>query len=471
MEIPRACFLVATMTGKFQAHADFKSVDSMGNSDNRSSTESRPQSHESVSVSLVGAGQMESQSGAGPANVVRLFRWLGIALIVALLFPGLAFVHRYWKAAKENWYVSQCRELRSARKWADLRRISEQWSAWDPSAIDAKLFDADASTHLQDFAAAAELLSSIPESHPKSLPSLVALSTMQFGPLGRPLDGARTCERILRIDHRATAAHQQLIEFYAVTLQRRKLEQQIRYAIDCSREPPKAYIYLFLMDTMRIAGASESNSRWLEQAAGSELFEVARVLHMPEPDNGVKSPSGDDKYSLADALLRRFPHNLEVLAYKVDVSLRSGDIQEVMALLSSLPAEADDDNRFWRAKGWLHLNRNELEKAQEALDHAISLFRMDWSARNLLADVLRKTGRLIEAEKLHELVQAARKLRTQINAIALDSDIPHEILSELASLANQCGDVQVSDSLNRRLGQTAPISGSAIDVDGHKTAK
>lgn len=443
----------------------------MGNSDDRGSTKARAQSHESEPLLSVDPTQLGSQPAASQVVAIRWVRWLGTALILALLVPGLMYALRYWKTVKENWYANQCRELRTARKWADLRRVSEQWSAWNPAAVDAKLFDADACTHLQDFTAAAELLSAIPESHPKSLPSLVALSTMQFGPLNRPLDGTLTCERILRIDNRATAAHQQLIEFYAVTLQRRKLEQQIRYAIDCSREPPKAYIYLFLMDTMRIAGASESNSRWLQQAPGSELFEVPRVLHMPEPDNGVKSPSGDDKYSLVDALLKQFPHNLELLAYKVDVSLRSGDMQSVMSLLSSLPVEADEDNRFWRAKGWLHLNRNELEKAQEALQHAIELFPMDWSARNLLADVLRKTGQLTEAEKLHDLVQAARKLRTRINAIAVDSEIPHEILVELARLATECRDTQVAEALNRRLGQSAPTSGSLINVDGQKTAK
>lgn len=406
---------------------------------------------------------LENMNVVGPATAIRqaepdrvthpraALRWLRFFFLAAVLSGGVIFANHHWVRFKKDAYLNQCREAQDAGHWDDLRKISEEWSAWDSSSVDAMLFAADAGIHLEDFESAVECLSTIPDTDPRALPSLVALSSIQFGTLNRPLDGVRTCERILGIDQRATAAHHQLIEFYAITLQKRKLEQQIRFAIDCQREPPKAYVYLFLIDTMRIAGASESNARWLEQDTKSELFDVARVLHMPEPENGVRGSSGDDKYSLADQLFKTFPDNLELLAYKIDVRLRSGDVHGVFQLLSSLPKEADADNRFWRAKGWLHLNRNELEKAREALNEAIRLFPMDWYARNLLADLLRKQSNLAEAEKLHELVQSARQLRIQINAIAIDSEIPNEILTELARLAEQCDDRQVARALNQRL--------------------
>lgn len=392
----------------------------------------------------------EAESG-GMTRFRTLFRWFLGILLVAVLTGGLVFVNHHWIRYKKDSYLSRCKAAQKAEQWLDLRKISAQWSAWDSSSVDSMLYAADAGIHLEDFESAVKCLSTIPDSDPRALLSLVTLSMMQFGLLNRPLDGVRTCERILCIDRRATAAHHQLIEFYAVTLQRRKLEQQIRFAIDCQREPPRAYVYLFLIDTMRIAGASESNSRWLAEDPESELFDVARVLHLPEPESGVRTSFGDDKYSLADRLFKKYPDNLEVLAYKVDVSLRSGDVQGVFQLLSSLPMAADDDNRFWRAKGWLHLNRNELHKSSEALDEAIRLFPMDWYARNLLADLLRKQASLAEAQQLHELVQSARQLRIQINAIAIDSEIPNPILTELARLAEQCDDWQVAKALNQRL--------------------
>lgn len=424
-------------------------------------------------------GVPESQGSQTPVSPTRsavgrpqrIIRQLCSVVAIVLLIGGVSFGFRHWSAARSNWYLSQCRGTRDGQNWLELREISQRWSAWDPSNVDARLFQADAANHLQEYELVAECLSAIPDSHPKCLPSLVALSTLQFGPLNRPLDGVQTCERILKLDRRATPAHHQLIEFYAVTLQRRKLEQQIRFAIESSREPPKAYVYLFLIDTMRISGASESNSRWLEHHPDSELFSVARVLHMPEPDSGVRKLSGDDKFSLVDGLFKRFPNNLELLAYKVDVSLRSGDIPEVMSLLSNLPPEADSDNRFWRAKGWLHLNRNELAKATEALNESIRLFPLDVSARNLLADVLRRESKLSDAEPLHELVQSARQLRTQINANSVEADIPNEILTELARLATQCGDTQVSAALNRRLGLHTSVPGFGGRNDRPSTAK
>jgi len=405
-----------------------------------------------VENAMIGSAAVIEQTQSDRAkHTGTKFQWLWGMFLAALLSGGVVFGNHHWMRHKKDSYLSRCKSAQKEEQWLDLRIISAQWSAWDSSSVDAILYAADAEMHLEDFESAVKYLWAIPDSDPRALSSLVALSKMQFGLINRPLDGVRTCERILRIDNRATAAHHQLIEFYAVTLQKRKLEQQIRFAIDCQREPPRAYVYLFLMDTMRIAGASESNSRWLAEDPESELFDVARVLHLPEPESGVRTSFGDDKYSLADGLFKKFPDNLELLAYKVDVSLRSGDVQAVFQLLSALPTAADDDNRFWRAKGWLHLNRNELHKSSEALDEAIRLFPMDWYARNLLADLLRKQASLAEAQQLHELVQSARQLRIQINAIAIDSEIPNPILTELARLAEQCDDWQVAKALNQRL--------------------
>lgn len=332
--------------------------------------------------------------------------------------------------------------------------MGEQWSALNQRSAEAFLFRADAAQHLGDFASAASLMESVPESDPKALPTYVSLATLQFGPLNRPLDGVKTCERILQIEPRTTSAHQQLITFYAMTCQRERLERQIRFAIKNLREPPQAYVYLFLADTMRIADGQESNERWLKTYPDSELFQVARVMQMPEPENGIKNSAGSDKYSLADSMLERFPNNLELLAYKLDLSIRRGNVEDVMSILKRLPVEADDDSRFWRAKGWLHLNRDEIAKSREALNHAIELYPQDWNARNWLADSLRREGRFDEAEALNEIVLLSRRLRERITSAGTDSKVPSEILEDLFEFANRCGDSQVATALDRRLGMT-----------------
>ena len=382
---------------------------------------------------------------------MRFWRYgLLFSIVLALLVSG-EFVLRGWRQSQEASYERQCREARGAERWADLQRLGEQWVGWNRRSADAWLFRADAAQHLGDFASAATFLESIPESDPKALPAFVGLATLQFGTLNRPFDGVRTCERILKIEPRTTVAHQQLIEFYAMSLQRRQLDYHIRFAIECSREPPAAYVYLFLMDTMRLATGVESNERWLTQDPDSELFLVARVLQMPEPENGIKDRNGSDKYTLADSLLQRFPKNLELLAYQLDLSVKRGNVEDVIKILKRLPAEADGDCRFWRAKGWLHLSRDEIGKAKQALQQAIDLYPQDWHARNLLADALRREGKLVEAEPLHELVQYSRRLRERITSTGSSQDVPTEVLADLANFARQCGDTLVADALNRRL--------------------
>ena len=380
-----------------------------------------------------------------------LLMLLAVGLIVAA-----AYSYRTWIRSRERTLARLCRDARNGEKWQALKQLGEQWSALNQGSADALLFRADAAQHLGDFASAAELMGSIPESNPKALPTLVSLATLQFGPLNRPLEAVKTCERILQIEPRTTSAHQQLITFYAMTCQRELLERHIRMAIENLREPPQAYVYLFLADTMRIADGLESNERWLKTYPDSELFQVARLMQMPEPENGIKNSTGSDKYSLADSMLERYPNNLELLAYKLDLSIRRGNVEDVMTILKRLPAEADEDARFWRAKGWLHLNRDEIAKSREALNHAIELYPQDWNARNWLADSLRREGKFDEAESLNEIVLLSRRLRERITSAGKDSNVSKEILTDLLEFSRRCGDTQVAIALNRRLGLNIP---------------
>ena len=380
--------------------------------------------------------------------------WLVIGAV--LLLVGTSYGYREWIRSRQMSSFAQCQEARHDGNWVKLQQSAEQWTAWDRRNADAWLFLADAHQHQNDFESAAKCLESVPEDDPKALPTLVGLSTLQFGSLNRPLDGVQTCERILRLEPKTTAAHQQLIEFYAISLQRRKLEDQIRFSISCSREPPIAYVYLFLIDTMRVKAGVELNTQWLNRYPDCEIFMVSRVLQMPEPESGVKTGAGDDKYALVESLFARFPRNLELLAHKVDLCIRKGNAEELMGLLQNLPAEADADPRFWRAKGWLHLTRNELSKAKRALQQAMDLYPLDWNARNWMSDVLRHEGHNAEAGKLQEIVAMARELRSKITANGSNGsngsngEIPHEILRGLAELSNRCGDAQVAKALSRR---------------------
>lgn len=375
---------------------------------------------------------------------------LFFSLVLALL-AGAAYAYRQRVKSLQNSYAIDCRRVREVEDWVALQRLAEGWSAWDRQNADAWLFRADAAQHLGNFALAAECLESIPPSDPKWLPALVSLSSLQFGPLNDPLKGVKTCERLLSVEPKTTSAHQQLIEFYALSLQRRQLEHQIRFAISSMREPPTAYIYLCLIDTMRLERGVESNSRWQERYPDSELFTVARLLQMPEPENDNTTNPGESKFAQVDELFKRYPQNLELRAYQIDLSIRRGDDVKLMGLLSELSAEADEDPRFWRAKGWLHLTRREIPEAKRALSKAIELFPMDWNARTWMADALRSEGNLADAEPLLAIVRKSRELRKQITSITNDPKASTEILTEICEYARQCGDQQVAEALDQRL--------------------
>ena len=399
-----------------------------------------------------GAGDDQNVFGSKKGSTMKI-AWkrglLGLIGIAAILGGGA--LYRESIQAREASFLKQCRAATAASQWEDLQGLGAKWTKWHPQSAQAWVFRADAAQHLGDFAAAASYLEEIPLSDPKGLPARVSLAALQFGTLNRPLDGARTCEQILAIEPRTTSAHQQLIEFFALTLQRKRLDYQIRYAIECSREPPQSYVYMYLMDTMRLASGVELNSRWIAAYPDTELYQVAQVLQLPEPESGVKNGQVTDKYSLAESLLARYPTNLELLAYQLDLSIRRGNVAEVLAILQRLPPEADEDSRFWRAKGWLHLSREELRKARESLEQAIRLYPQDRNARAWLADVFRREGKLTEAEPLHEIVQFSRGLRDRITALGSSPKIPTEILQDLADFAEKCGDFPIANGLKHRL--------------------
>lgn len=379
-------------------------------------------------------------------RVILLFALAAIAVIV------WQYGYPWWVERRQESYFTQCSHAQRYRRWEELQQLSEEWTQWQPHSAEAWLFRADAAQKQGDFAAAADCLSAIPETSPKALPAYAGLATLQFGSANRPLDGVRTAERILELEPRTTVAHQQLIEFYAVTLQRAKLLDQIRYAIELEREPRSAYIYLFLIDTMRLANGVEANDKWLESHPDNEVFLVARGLQLPEPATG-DDPTLGNKHKVIEKLFERFPNNIELLAYQTDLAIRVGNTNDVAKLLLSLPAEADDDNRFWRAKGWLHLNRNEFPAAKEALLYALELHPLDWSARNWLADLVRRQGELDTAQELEKIVRQARQLREMCTGSHAEKIVELEVLTELAEHARQCGDKLLADSLASRLAQ------------------
>ncbi|MBC8114020.1 MAG: hypothetical protein H7062_06560 [Candidatus Saccharimonas sp.] len=389
---------------------------------------------------------------------------ISVAIVVLATAAISPYAYREWCSYRRNDLAEQCRAARSRQRWDDLQVLADRWSKWDSQNGEAWMYRAQAASGRHEWLEAANYFWRVPDTDARAIPALIELSKLAFTHLNDPLKGVAACERILRIDPRAAGAHQQLIWFHAMTLQREKLLRQIHAAIDVQREPREAYVYFFLADTLRSGSAVELNERWLEAAPDAELFLVARVLQLPDletesPDTPNPSPAGEhpktmtgrSKLELVDELLNRFPHNMELLAYKADDCITTGDIDGAAALLSQAPDAATQDNRFWRIQGWLHESNNELEEANTAYRRALELHAVDWNTMNRLAVVERRRQNIAEVQRLTKLVERANEARRVLRKLEAVELVTPEILVELARLYRESGERVVGPALERRL--------------------
>jgi len=171
-------------------------------------------------------------------------------------------------------------------------------------------------------------------------------------------------------------------------------------------------------------------------------------------------------------LLDRFPGNLEVLAYFLQKAATRGDIDAVTDLLGQAPAEAESDNRFWRFKGWVHDQGNELAEAEEAYRRALTIEPFDFLSQHQLAAVLRKRGQADEASRLTGLAAEGRALRKEVLQAPDVRAIPPDVMREMADYARDCGASDVADRLETRIrqiaagrGPTAPRGGTGAAGD------
>jgi hypothetical protein len=202
----------------------------------------------------------------------RWWTYLGVTVsVVLLVLWGGSYVAR-------SQMRKACRLAQQEQRWTDLESLSLRWTRWEPQEANAWLMLADAVQHQNRFLEAAEYLDQVPLSSPIAPKALLLESELLFGPANRPMDGEIACRKLLALEPRATRAHAHLIRFYAFTLQRNKLFEQLKDAIRVDQEPRDAYIYYFLTDSLNMAHGEELNTLWLTSDPDNELFLVARAL-------------------------------------------------------------------------------------------------------------------------------------------------------------------------------------------------
>ncbi len=398
-------------------------------------------------------------------------RHIGVrfALVFGLLLVAVAvWVCREPGAAR---YAESCRRAVEDRQWRELASQSQSWSKAEPTNAQAWLYRGEAARQQQDFVAASQFLAKVPSESEFGIPALETRIELQFGPLNQPRAAVESCQRLLHADPNSKLAHQRLIYFFAFTLQRRKLIDQVRDAVARRCEPREAYTYLFFADSLRLSNAGSQNARWLQSDPASELFSVAMAVHIAEALEG-QTPR-DDPEVLAKVkesierrnrtlqeLLQKYPHNLELLANFLRQAVEQGDANRVTDLLTKAPTEAESDNRFWRYRGWLLQSHDDLVEAEAAYQQALKLHPLDWGTRHLLAGLMRRKGNLAEAGRLERLVMQANPLRVLLQQQETVRWIPTPILKDLAAYAAECQDHLIAESLHAQLQRFDRTKGS-----------
>ncbi len=394
---------------------------------------------------------------------------LGIVGITALIINGVIG----WNDSRAVVLERECRRARDAQQWGDEVRLAEAWLRVAPSASKALVFLAQGYLGLERKQEAADTLARLPDGDPLTVPSLIERADLLFGDLRQPHEAAANCARILAQRslslEAAVEARKRLCFYYAATLQRTRLAEEARLAIELGCELPETYIYRIGSDWLTLSNTMSVNSHWLQEAPDDELFLVAAARgyvsnkgleedvagdaeatgNAEAAGDGKAPPVQEHDRRLAE-LLERFPGNLELLAYFLQKATTKGDIDRVAELLAQSPPEAENDNRFWRFKGWVHTQQGEGDLAAAAYRRALVHNPYDFSTQHQFAGVLRKEGNLPEAARLAALAAKGRALRKMILELPDVRSIPPEVQTELEDYARGCGDGLTADRIASR---------------------
>lgn len=343
-----------------------------------------------------------------------------------------------------------------------MELYAKQWTQISPSSGEPWMQLGKALARQRKFREAQECFRNVPAGLPQTEDAAISEIDLLFGPLNSPTKAAIVCEEVLEHNPRSRIGRQRLIFFLAMTLQRSELMRQIRTAIDQESEAIEAYVYLFMVDSLVFSNGIETNSRWLQGEPESELFEVAQAIFIAETldfsisfdDLAAAEAARRDtarKESVMKSLLAKYPHNVELLAYETRKRIERGDVPGVVESLANSTVDCETDPRFWRFKGWVHKQRQELAECQASCRRAIELNPLDWVTRYMLSEVLQQDERFDEVKILREIAARGRNLQNSLRNAPSAREVPPKLLLDLAEFAEICGDEQVSRALRNRI--------------------
>jgi tetratricopeptide (TPR) repeat protein len=385
---------------------------------------------------------------------------LFIALAVVPL-TGLA-LHFGSKSFRHHLAIKAVEEARAREDWDQVARAASEALQLRPESTLALLYSGEAAKHRQDFHKSRSDLEKLSKLSPEDPATWALLSELYLGPCNQPLLGEEALQRVIQQSEQSIHAHRELIRYYGLTCQRTKAIHQARQSIVSGSDSPASYVYLMFPETVIYENGETINERWLENYPGHELFDVARLIHRAR-GSGIgetldasvdtetrKSQLQELEQRLAEKL-DLYPDNQELLALSIGQAADRGDVAQVATLLSNVPAQAVNDARFYRFKGWLHRNREELSQASQAFALSLEKDPYEWKSRYQLAEVLRLQGDTQNAEVQLATANLAVQLRRTLLGLKSIEILPVPVLKQLMQYADEVGDDSVASRLNQRI--------------------
>lgn len=379
-----------------------------------------------------------------------------IALLLGAALITLTWGSYAWRRATLRQLAADSSAASSRHEWSKLEEVSHRWAELEPERAEPWLFRAEAAEALQDWSLMATCLGKIPHSDRRAIASLARKAGLEFEYLNRPWDGLATCDEIIKLDPRVLLAHKQAIFFTAMTLQRAEMVKRVRAAIRVRRESPESYVYLASASWFYGSSLYRHNTHWLESNPEDETFQVAQAMqiYMSEAKTNPAEAHKYEHIPPATELLQRYPHNLELLAYFINLAIEAGDADQVEQYLTAVPNEfLDSDARILRARAWKADTQGELSSAEELLRKAFELDPYWWKVHFQLHDLFRRLGNEEDSRrflKIYDVSLPLAKTITEMNR-SYDAFDDATFRTRLLTLSELVGDEEVAAALRSRL--------------------
>lgn len=415
----------------------------------------------------IGTSAFEPSASTPPSpetgNDGRRVRIGRTIVLAALGLAGAALlivqVHATLAARRLAQYRVICRQLADDQDWAGLVAAANAWRTADPAEDDALVFRADGLVQQADYEGAVASLQGVRDSYQGATQALAACAEIQFADLNRVYDAERTWLRMLAINPRTDVAYQRLIYFYSMTLQRRKLVDTIRRAIERECEPPEAYVYLIQSSSLNFTDGASVLWRWKQNAPDDETLAVAHAVYAARNNEaGSIRTFGPEEFAGGEstpfeACARRFPRNLEIVAFAIEKAIADGNLDAVAKGLEQAPPEAATDSRFWRYRGHFLAGKQDYAEARTSLGKAIELNVFDWRNRLEISTVQRNLGETEPSRREGRLALDGKRLERALLESPNARELSAETIAMMRSYLTEVGDQTVLEGFFRRSGK------------------